>query len=251
MQGGPRGSAGAAGALLSQTSSDGSPLEKRRKLRHYDLLPGQILNAMGTSGIESVDLGRLYQTMSRGNKVCAAYSELCFPEPERRGVGLSRLSEVMMGAIDRLRGCQPLRDILKEDALALIHAEAERLYPHFAALNRGNSTAARDGGTIRSIAYSTGRQDRDSDPEAAAEAVHAWLSLPSSPLRSALALFSAGGLFYVAQCHEKGARAVVHKVPMDSAQFEAAAIARGRRAQDLSADELGGLTQPDLDQRDL
>ena len=234
--------AGASGGLSSELSQEGAPPEKRRKLRHYDLLPAQVLNPMGMSGIEAVDLGRLYQTMVRGNKACAAYSELCFPEADRRGVALSRLSQVMMAAIERIRDCQALRDVIKDEVLSVLDEEANRLYPHFKELNKGSGTAD-GGGTIRSIAYTAAPPAGDGDPEEAAAAVHAWLLQVSSPLRSALAVFSAGGLFYVGQCHEKGARAVVRRVPIDVGQFQAAALARTERAPDLSATELGGLAR--------
>ena len=41
----------------------------------------------------------------------------------------------------------------------------------------------------------------------AAEALYAWLSKGKSSLRELIALLSGGGLFYVAQCHEKTHRA--------------------------------------------
>ena len=195
---------------------------------------------MGGSGVEPVDLGRLYNTMARGNKQCAAFSEFCFPEPDRRGVALSRLAEVMVKNIDRLRACPHLRGIVKEDALAMIDAEMDALYPHFVVLNRGNNQSL-EGGSIRSIAYSQPFQAAPDDPAAAARAVYAWLCRPTSPFRTAMALFSAGGLFYVAQCHEKGARAVVGSVPIDVRQFKQAAVARRGTAGNVSVSELSGL----------
>ena len=47
-----------------------------------------------------------------------------------------------------------------------------------------------------------------------------------SQLRGILALLSAGGLFYVAQCHERGARAAVVHAPIHVCEFKEAAVAR-------------------------
>ena len=45
----------------------------------------------------------------------------------------------------------------------------------------------------------------------AAEALYKWLKEDKSKLRSIIALLSAGGLFYVAQCHEKTHRAYLQE----------------------------------------
>ena len=235
---------GAAAAIAGAPDAAEGPQEKRRKLRHYDLLPSQLLNPMGMSGIESVELRRLFVTMSRGNKQCAAFSELCFPEPERRGVALSRLSQVMVASIERLRDCAPLRDIIKEDMYGLIMDEANRLYPYFKALHRGNNSSE-ESASLRSIAYSVVPAVSD-DPDYAAQQVWQWLRLAQSPLRSALAILSSGGLFYVAQCHEKGARAAVDSVPIDCNAFRQAATTRAQVTIDASANELAGLSQPSI-----
>ena len=70
--------------------------------------------------------------------------------------------------------------------------------------------------------------------------MHEWLSKQYSPLRSVIALFSAGGLFYVAQCHEKGARAYLAAGGGTMASMLAAAVAR-RPMPSAGSNDLGGL----------
>ena len=195
--------------------SDGCPPAKRRRLRSYDHLACRLFNSMGVSSVEAMDLERLYVVMAKGSKAVASYSEFCLPEAEMRGKALERLSVVVMAAIRRLRDCHELRAILDEGALSLIDVEADRLLPPFCTLCVGSDLPHL-------------RSDRalDRDREAAAAAIHAWLSLPVSALRSALALLSAGGLFFAAQCHDKGARAVLDRAYIRWDRFEAAALAR-------------------------
>ena len=76
----------------SQPSKSGDvaePAAKRTKLRHYDLLPAQVLNAMGCSGIEAVELMALWGKMQAGNKTAASFYEFCFDSSERHGIALS------------------------------------------------------------------------------------------------------------------------------------------------------------------
>ena len=195
--------AGASAASMSQRSPDG---EKRRKLRHYDLLPAQLLNSMGASGVESVDLRRLWRSMAEGNKVVAAFSELCLGEPERHGVGLSRLAEVMVLTIRRLLDTPHYSHCIKEELWSAVKQECEDILPSFTAIHAGRGGMDRGSASIRSVAYHQPAPRADDLPRHAA-AVFDWLTKLSSPLRSVIAMLSAGGLFYVAQCHEKGARA--------------------------------------------
>ena len=76
---------------------------RRKQLRHYDLLPAQILNPMGASGVETISNGMLWTLMKKGNKAAMSFSEICFPEPERRSVAISRFAEVYTLAIQRIK----------------------------------------------------------------------------------------------------------------------------------------------------
>ena len=57
--------------------SGGEPAAKRVCLRHYDLPPAQLLNPMGSSGIEKIPLDKLWEVLKKGNAKAAAFSELC------------------------------------------------------------------------------------------------------------------------------------------------------------------------------
>ena len=245
------------GSLLSQ--GDASPTSaasptasqepgaKRRKLRHYDLVPGQVLNPMGASGIESISLELLWSKISQGNKVAEAFSEFCFDTAERQGVALSRFASVVDAACQRLKNCVQLQAILKPEIYAAIVAEIDSLQPHLKLLDRGREGAS-GGGSIRGIAYLKPQGPiSGGNPDSAADAVREWLQKVHSPLRSAFALFSSGGIFFVAQCHEKTARAWMHSMPdFDCAQrtMRAAASARASAGPpDLGSTELLGLSQ--------
>ena len=85
-----------------QQSGD-KPSEKRRKLKSYDLMPGQILNPMGESGIGRIELKPLCEAMQKGNKAAAFFSELCDVEAARKGIAISRLSEVWISIGKKLK----------------------------------------------------------------------------------------------------------------------------------------------------
>ena len=201
---------------------------KRRRLCSYkDDLAFQVLNAVGISAVDDMDLERLYVMMAKGNEKVDAYSEFCYPEADFRSVALCSLSAVMVRVILRLRRCPHLRGIIDPERLSLIDEEADRLYPSFSAICKDR------GVVLQSHLHRWWELPSDSQREVAAADIHAWLSQPVSPLRSAVALFSGGGVFFAAQCHEKGARAAVVCHPIDCDEFEAAAVAH-----------LGGVTSP-------
>ena len=151
--------------------------------------------------------------MAAGERLhgATAFSELCYLEPEWKGVAVSRLAQVMVAAIQRIRTCRLLRSNIRREVLVSIDQEMAVLYPHFVTLNAG-------AGAVR-----VGELPRD-EPKRAARAVYDWLCLPRSPLRSALAIFSMGGLFYAAQCREKGARAAIIYAPIHVCDFKEAAV---------------------------
>ena len=191
---------------------------------------------MGASGIETIDLCRLWKSMSSGNKVAEAFSELCFDDPERRGVGLSRLAEVMVGTIERLTGQEHYRLCLKTELWEAVERECKQLLPAFKALYAGRGVADGDSASIRAVPASD-----PGDLTGHVEKVYEWLSQASSPLRSVIALLSAGGLFYVAQCHEKGARAWLASGG-GLAAMKAAAVARRPMSRAAASSDLGGLS---------
>ena len=103
---------------------------------------------------------------------------------------------------------------------------------------------AKQGNNIRSIAYKqkTVSEVRSKTAiEDAAKHLHVWLSKPTSPFRSLIAFLSSGGLFYVAQCHEKSARAYIGQ-GVNSDTFQTT-ISQGKDLGATDMQELAGLIE--------
>ena len=236
--------------LLAASMNDGdAPLagvgqgERRRRLRHYDLLPARLLNSMGASCVETVDLPTLWRSMAAGSRVTVAFSELCLGDAERHGVGLSRFAEVMVLAINRLLQTTDYAQCIKEELWSAVKSECEGLLPHFEAIHAGRGGLDGDSASIRSVAYHRPAA-RVHDLQSHVRAVHDWLSKSSSPLRSVIALLSAGGLFYVAQCHEKGTRAWLVAGGGSLEAMQDAVSARQGAPRAVAPDDYTGLGAP-------
>ena len=133
------------------------PLKKRVCLRHYDLVPAQMLNAMGASGIEKAPMKTLWETMMKGNKATAYFSEYCSEDADRQAIALSRFCEVMVAAIRRLQ--DPLSNkVIQEKVYAEASKEASELLPYLLKLNRGRSGGSAPS-TIRGLAYASSGAD--------------------------------------------------------------------------------------------
>ena len=91
--------------------------ERRTKLRHYDLVPAQTLNPMGSSGLEVVSDETLWKMLCAGNKQAAVFSEICLADPERRAVAISRFAQVYSEANPPLQDEQVLKDPPERDCL--------------------------------------------------------------------------------------------------------------------------------------
>ena len=216
------------------------PLKKRVCLRHYDLVPAQMLNPMGASGIEAAPMKTLWETMQKGNKVTSYFSEYCSEDSDRQAIALSRFCEVMIAAIRRL--LDPLSNkVIKETVYTEACKEAQDLMPYLQALNRGRSGGSAPS-SIRGLAYASSPAVA-ADPTAvrtAAEFVYDWLKKEKSMLRSIVAFLSGSGLFFVAQCHEKSSRAFLECYGLTKEQFVAmAAVAPAARP---ATNDLGAFT---------
>ena len=109
-------------------------------------------------------------------------------------MGLSQLAAVMGTAIDWIDRNQALRVIVRAEVLASVRQEALELQAAFGKL--GSSS-------LRLTDH------EHHELEEAAREVHAWLKKDTSLLRQFICAMSSGGLFFVAQCHEKAARGFV------------------------------------------
>jgi len=189
------------------------PPAKRVCLRHYDLPPMQMLNPMGVSGIESVSTEKYWELLCAGNKSATHFSNLCFEDPARKNVGISQLAEVLTRAIERLKSCKYLNAIVKTTLMKAAITEGEALLPHLRLLNQGAQGRAASTGSIRQAAYAsctaiTSVEDAQA-LDTASKALLDWLQNDDGALRGLFAMLSAGGVFYVAQTHEKAARAAI------------------------------------------
>ena len=194
---------------------DGEPPAKKAKndqLKHWELPPAQLLNPMGQSGVGKIALQSLWTLLCQGGDKSQYYCNLCSEQPARRRVGLSQFSQVMELICNKFISDKVLAAIMKPDLLKEVRAEATTLLPHFTKLNQGKLQAANGKKRLKSAAYYSEDASRPANEEldAAVAAVHAWMSKPESKLRAAIAGLSAGGVFFVGQCHEKAARAFVN-----------------------------------------
>ena len=112
------------------------PAAKRACLRHYDLSPAQLLNPMGASGVGELPLPTYWSLLCKGNKA-AAFSELCFEDPSRRKVGMSRACDGLSQAIHQLDTDQYLKIVLSPEVRAAALTEGQALKPHLDKLNSG------------------------------------------------------------------------------------------------------------------
>ena len=193
----------------SQPSSQSMvPAAKRTKLKAYDLAPAQALNSMGVSRIESIGLLELEHMLSAGNKVAKYFSEYADDDPERKGVAISRMSQVMCLAMERLEG-DVASKVLDKSVLRDAMKEVSEMKPYFTTLNGGMNS----GNGSKSLKYATisALPKSEKDITFAAQKVFEWLNKPTSVLRSLLSFLSGGGCWYVCAVHEKSSRAYIKK----------------------------------------
>ena len=230
------------GSLRSHPFSTTGP--KREQLRRYDRLPCVVCTPEGPSPAKDCELGDLWTLALNGNPQVVYHSEWCSADPYRRGIALSRLCESLRAMGDQL--CSDnAKAIVQPAVLEKAKEEWNTLQPHVVALDRGKASANQRvtlGSLSSTQAVPAAR--RDEDQVTAATVVHAWLTKPSSPLRTVLAVLSMGGAFYVASVHEKVGRAAVAADGgnLSEADFQAAVARKngGREAGCAAAASSGG-----------
>ena len=85
-------------AIESALTNTEIPKARRQKLKPYDLVPAQMLNCMGGSGVETIDLAKLALVQAKGDKAAQYYTEICNELASRKGIALSRMPEVQLKA---------------------------------------------------------------------------------------------------------------------------------------------------------
>ena len=198
-------------------ADDAVPKEKREKLKTYDLTANQMTNSMGESAIATVSLSVLWEVIANGNKATKYFSELCSDDLGRQQVAVSRLCEVL-GHLSTTLEKPQYKKYIQKDLYEGAIKELKDLKPHLPILQCKDSVNPEgddDTMTVGKLNYrmnATIAERRDEGKvKAAAEALYKWLSQDKSKLRQIIALLSAGGLFYVAQCHEKTHRAYLQE----------------------------------------
>jgi hypothetical protein len=218
------------------------PKEKRQKLRQWDLVPAQALSSMGESGIEQCSLKELWTMVSTGNKAAAFFSEFADSDSTRRGIAISRLSQTIQVSVARLR--EPTcKKVLTPDLLKRALEEADRLEPHLGMLNGGNNVSTQMVG-LKKRALAVCKSPEDVSK--AANVLYDWLMQDVSPLRSLIAFMSGAGGWYVAQCHEKTARAYLQKsadTTVSKKSFAEDAVSRLCTTRPEESDEMKGISK--------
>jgi hypothetical protein len=196
-------------------------------------MPAQVLNPHGESSIGKYPLSKIVLAMKSGNKAAAYFSELCNEIPKRKGIEISRLSEIHV-----LTGTKLKEPIYKKNIEQSAYAEAMKEYtalePHFKILIGKGMTMDDEefGDSVGRIAYGSSSNVEYKQPTAVDQAVakvYAWLQKPQSKLRSLTSLLSGGGLFYVASVHEKCHRAyIAHGMDETVSEQDYAMWARAR-----------------------
>ena len=119
--------------------------------------------------------------MCKGNTTAVTFSEVCFPEPERRGVAISRFAEVYTLVIKRFTGSPYSKVMIKEEAYQQITEEADRVLLLLSKLNHAYM-AQRQVKTIRNAVYvkpSSCTQHTAVHVQQATRLLYAWRSKDS------------------------------------------------------------------------
>ena len=213
---------------------------RNTQLHAWELPPGQLLNPMGKSGVGAISVEQLWTVLGKGGDKTEYFSNLHSQKPERRLVGISQMCEVMELACKHILEDKALACIVNATLLAEIQAEAQRLRPTFAGLNQKGMRRG-DVSKAKNIAYyqqDVSRPSADVLKEHAA-ALHKFLTDTSSKLRMFITAMSCGGIFYVAQCHEKTGRGFVQVGGGELRAIEEAVVAGSGDV--VGVDECAGL----------
>ena len=184
------------------------PPKKRVCLRDYDLVPSQMLNPMGESGIEETSLKYLWETMQKGNEATSYFSYYCSKDMGRQAIALSTFCEAMLAAIERLQ-LSISENIFKQSIYDEAMQEAQTLKPYLIVLNFA----------LFSSAISSPSSTDPAAVREAAEHIYDWLKKERSMLRWLVLFCSGAGIFYVAECHEKSSRAFLEGYGLTKEQF--------------------------------
>lgn len=176
------------------------PAEKRCKLRAFDNAVIQMTNPNGPSIAEDAPAPKLWAAAATGSKWCAYHHELAAGPATggnyRVGVGLSRVAEALLAAIERL-DAPTTAMLVKESALTAAKADADKIRPSLAVLNAGRGSESAGQGAIgfKSLCAAPGalkKAPTEEEIRKAAKVLHDWWSQERSPLRAFVSIMSQG-----------------------------------------------------------
>ena len=235
----------------SEAPAPASSGQKRRvNLYHYDSVAAQLFNPYGASIGTDMDGQKFWKAAAGGNRKAVFHTELAATEESGGaycvGVGLSRVAETLLAAIEQLEDAD-LKRLLAAAPLRKAKEEAAALKPHLQVLNAGLA-AAESGGSFSALkkkqktGWAAGEEVDRSEEKAteAARTLHAWLSLEKTPLRHLLIILGGRGAFFAGHMAEKTARTWVRHKPASAEDAIAAAVARAKKGSEKAAAPVGG-----------
>jgi hypothetical protein len=228
--------------------------KKRVMLWECDHVAHAVLDPFGRNDFDLKSDADVWKMTREGGASCVFHSNLAAKTDEeggqdRVGIGISQTAQGMKALIKHLDN-EHVGKLLKPELLKLAKDEAGALMPFIEVLDLGKVGFSKQ--AIGFNAMKKARQDPQpaGKPEAevqnAARELHKFLVKPVSPLRSFLEIMSGGGVFYVAFCGIKTARAACLYKPINEQDFINAAVARSNKGAPASAagsSEADALTQ--------
>ena len=196
-------------------------------LRHCELAPCQVLNPMGRSGVGSISARDYWAFLGKGDEETAFFSNLHSSDNARRCVGIAQVAEVLDLVCEVVENDAAVRVVVEESLLAELKVEAAELKGCVSVLSQMFRSDITPWRAHHIVHCRYDRRPHLRALEEAAEGLRNWLVKPDSKLRAFVACVSCGGLFFVAQCHEKCARGFIEAGGGSVSAFCAAVASSG------------------------
>jgi hypothetical protein len=230
----------------SPTMAGGAEAKPRRvQLYPWDHAATQLFEPLGRSVVTDAGTDAVWKAAATGTKAAKFNTLLAADQtddPWRVGAGLSATAQVLVGAIEELKAPMPAQLMGKSEAYKKAVEEGDSLMPHLQILDfgKGSQKENPESGSFQSLkkkmrftpSQAPKRTPTKQELQVASEALHKWLSLPTSALRGVLAVLAGKGTFYSAHVFEKVARGMVECKPATKEDFLAALVVRAGTNKD-------------------
>jgi len=193
--------------------------QKRKWLMVYETLPSQVLNMYGAAKYIKMKDGDVWKHMSKPLKTGAAYmTELADESDERRGTGLNRWLQIVLGYCKTQKDPEQKKRndfVLKPEVVTELYQEIDDVVEHLQnclAPKKGykakeGAASLRSSGTLQ---LSEGDATVDEVKIlASAKVVYEWLTKKQSRVRMLINWQAEGGLSFCASIHHRAARCFV------------------------------------------